>query len=47
VHAAGEGDAAAAIAALRGALRIADATPCRPPVILARIDATTNKAIAG
>jgi thymidine phosphorylase len=47
VHAAGEGDAAAAIAALRGALRIADATPSRPPVIRARIDATTNKATAG
>jgi thymidine phosphorylase len=47
VHAAGEGDAAAAIAALRDAIRIADAAPPRRPVVRARIDASTSRATAG
>ena len=45
VHAAGEGDAAAAIAALRGAIRIADTAPPRRPVVGARIDATSKAAV--
>jgi thymidine phosphorylase len=39
VHAANEADAAAAIAALRQALAIAEAPPSVPPVVHARIDA--------
>jgi thymidine phosphorylase len=44
VHAASEDSAAAAIAALRGAIRLADTAPPRQPVVRARIDATTSKA---
>ena len=45
VHAAGESEAAAAIAALRGAIRIADTAPPRRPVVGARIDATSKAAV--
>jgi thymidine phosphorylase len=47
VHAADEGDAAAAIAALRGAIHIAETAPPPRPVVHARIDATTSAATVG
>jgi thymidine phosphorylase len=47
VHAADEGDAAAAIAALRGAIHIAETAPPPRPVVHARIDATASAATVG
>ena len=44
VHAAKEDDAAAAIAALRAAIRIADTAPPAAPTVRARIDPGTAKA---
>ncbi len=44
VHAASEADADAAVAALRGAIRIADTAPAPQPVVRARIDADAAKA---
>ena len=44
VHAASEADANAAVAALRGAIRIADITPALQPVVRARIDADAAEA---
>jgi thymidine phosphorylase len=44
VHAASEADAAAAMMALRAAIRIADAPPIARPVVQARIDAAAAKA---
>jgi thymidine phosphorylase len=46
VHAANEADAAAAIAALRQALAIAEALPSVPPVVHARIDAARQVKVA-